>query len=142
MALDIYKFDEAERLAKQLAECQQKRKKAESDRRELEDALVHLLKKRQEIDEGLQETLSTIKRRLDRLTITCRFRESYYEQAKKRLFGTQSSMALQQTSEATADAKRKILDYDSKIGALDARIRDIEERLRQLNQENEVEGMQ
>lgn len=142
MTLAISRLDEVERLTKQIIAYQQKKKRAESDREEMEDALEHLMKKQQEIDEGLQETLHTIRRRLDRLTIKCRFREFYYEQAKKRLFGMQSSMALQQTSEAAADARQKILDYDSEIDDLNVKIQDIEERLRQLKLENEVEGIQ
>lgn len=133
--LDIEHTEEIAELKKKLNEYRSVRRKKASEKETIEEAIGKLQKKCREIEEGLQETADTISRRLDRLPSRCKFRITYFEQAKSKFLNSQSSNAVEQTREAERIAKNKLLDLEDDIEELDRRIHSTEERIRQLSQQ-------
>lgn len=133
--LNIENAAEIARLKQQLSDYKWQRRKKASALEEMEDALQKLQKKRREIEEGLQETSNTISKWLDRIPSKCKFRVTYFEEAKSRFLNPQSSSALEHTRESERTAKNKLIKLEDEVEALDRKIRTTEEQIRQLSQQ-------
>ena len=133
--LNIGNAEEIARLKRKLSDYKWQRRKKASALEEMEDALQKLQKKRREIEEGLQQTANTISKWLDRIPARCKFRVTYYEEAKQRFLNPQSSGALEHTRESVRTAKNKLIRLEDEVEDLDRKIRATEEQIRQLSQQ-------
>ena len=120
------------KLKKQLEDYRSKKKKAEKEQRELNTVITKIRKKADEIEEGLQETLSTVEKRLKKLNPKSRFRVKYLGKVKEFLLNPSSSSAVADTREAERKAKIKYLDLDDSITYYIKRIRELEREIDDL----------
>ena len=133
--INIVKHEEIARLRHQLSDHLWQRRKKASEIKEMEDALGLLQKKSREIEDGLQETFTNISRRVEKIPNRCKFRVTYFENAKSKFLNPQSSYALEHTREAQRLAKNRLLRLEDELKALDREIRDIENQIWQLSQQ-------
>lgn len=130
--------EEINKLQKQLKNYQTKKEQAENEQKELDDIIINIRRKSQEIEEGLQETLKNIQRKIDKINRRSKFKVTYLENAKQFLQNTDALSALECTHEAERKAKIKFLDLDDLINDYSKKIIKIEKEIsalkHQLNQ--------
>lgn len=116
-------------LKKELAELKFKRQKKKSDRKDYEDAYEKLTKKAREIEEGLQETESTMSKWLDKIPANTKFRQTYFETAKAKFLNGESSAALEHVRESKRTTQRRIDKLDEEIEELNEKIKALEKEI-------------
>ena len=124
---------EIRRMQKQLQDCRSKKKKAESEQRELNIIISKIRQKTEEIEGGLQETLRTIEKRLGKLNPKSKFKVKYLEKAKGFLQNSSSSSAVENSRDAERKAKKKYLELDDTISSYNSKIRSLEQDIEKLN---------
>lgn len=122
-----------DKLNRDLLEYKTKRRFKQADVDDMEDALKKLRKKRQEIEEGLQETSDTIEKWVSRLPNNCKFRYRYHEQAKNKFLNPDSSKALEHTLESEGKAEKKLEKLQDELDAINKKIREIEKKIEALS---------
>lgn len=127
---------EINKLQKQLKEYKAKKKKAEKEMSELEDVIAKIRAKSHEIEEGLQETINNIERRLNRINQKSRFRARYLANARNIVLNSDSSMALQGTRDAERKAIKKYWALDDKISEYQSKIFALENQINRLKQQS------
>lgn len=133
-------IEQAERIAKlkiQLIDYKTQSRRKYRDAADMEEGIEKLKKKYREIEDGLQETSNTIRRRLERLPSKCKFRITYYEQAKSMFLNPQSSSALEHTCAAIRTAENRLISLRSDIEGMNKKIAATEDELRLLLQQTE-----
>lgn len=136
MALNQNEIElEISRLQKQLKDYKAKKKKAENDMDELEDIIAKIRIKKREIEDGLQETVNNIEKKLNRINPKSRFRTRYLSKAKSIISNSNSSTALQSTRDAERKAINKYQNLDDQISGYRSKISSLENRLYALNQQ-------
>lgn len=123
---------EIRRLQKQLQDYRSKKKKAESEQRELNTVISKIRQKAEEIERGLQEAISTIERRLDKLNPKSKFKVKYLGKAKGFLQNSSASSAVESTRDAERKAKKKYLELDDTISGYNRKIYGIEQEIEKL----------
>ena len=125
---------EISRLQKQLKDYKAKKKKAANEMDELEDIIAKIRAKACEIEEGLQETVNNIEKKLKRINQKSRFRTRYLSKAKNMLLNSDSSTALQGTRDAERKATNKYWTLDDHISEYQAKISSLESQINELKQ--------
>lgn len=125
---------EISRLQKQLKDYKAKKKKAANEMDELEDIIAKIRAKACEIEEGLQETVNNIEKKLKRINQKSRFRTRYLSKAKNMLLNSDSSTALQGTRDAERKATNKYWTLDDNISEYQAKISSLESQINELKQ--------
>ena len=126
---------EISRLQKQLKDYKSKKKKAENEMDELEDIIAKIRAKAREIEEGLQETINNIEKKLKRINQKSKFRSRYLGKAKNMLLNSDSSNALQGTRGAEKKATDKYWALDDKISGYRTKISSLEGQINALKQQ-------
>lgn len=126
---------EISRLQKQLKDYKSKKKKAENEMDELEDIIAKIRAKAREIEEGLQETVNNIEKKLKRINQNSKFRSRYLGKAKNMLLNSDSSTALQGTRDAERKATNKYWALDDKISGYRTKISSLESQINALKQQ-------
>jgi len=126
---------EISRLQKQLKDYKSKKKKAENEMDELEDIIAKIRAKASEIEEGLQETINNIEKKLKRINQNSKFRSRYLAKAKNMLLNSDSSTALQGTRDAERKATNKYWALDDKISGYRTKISSLESQINALKQQ-------
>lgn len=125
---------EISRLQKQLKDYKAKKKKAANEMDELEVIIAKIRAKACEIEEGLQETVNNIEKKLKRINQKSRFRTRYLSKAKNMLLNSDSSTALQGTRDAERKATNKYWTLDDNISEYQAKISSLESQINELKQ--------
>lgn len=140
--LAITQAEELAELKRQLSDYEQQRKDKNVQIESMEDTLERLQKKSSEIEDGLQETINTISRRLDQIPGRNKFRVIYLEQAKSKVMNPQSAKALEHTREAQRQVKSKLSQLEEEVKTLNSKIRTTEDQIWQLSQQlNQTEDI-
>lgn len=126
---------EINRLQKQLKDYKSKKKKAENEQDELEDIIGKIRAKACEIEDGLQETVNNIEKKLKRINQKSRFKTRYLGNAKNMLLNSDSSTALRGTRDAERKATNKYYALDDKISGYRTKISSIESQINALRQQ-------
>lgn len=126
---------EISRLQKQLKDYKSKKKKAENEMDELEDIIAKIRAKAREIEEGLQETINNIEKKLKRINQKSKFRSRYLGKAKNMLLNSDSSTALQGTRDAEKKATDKYWALDDKVSGYRTKISSLEGQINALKQQ-------
>lgn len=126
---------EISRLQKQLEDYKSKKKKAENEMDEFEDIIAKIRTKVREIEEGLQETVNNIEKKLKRINQNSKFRIRYLAKAKNMLLNSDSSTALQGTRDAERKATNKYWALDDKISGYRTKISSLENQINALKQQ-------
>lgn len=126
---------EISRLQKQLKDYKSKKKQAENEMKELEDIIAKIKAKAREIEEGLQETVKNIEKKLERINKRSRFRTRYLSNAKNMLLNSDSSTALQGTRDAERKATNKYWSLDDQISGYKTKIFTLENKINELKQQ-------
>ena len=126
---------EISRLQKQLKDYKSKKKNAENEMDELEDIIAKIRAKAREIEEGLQETVNNIEKKLKRINQNSKFRSRYLGKAKNMLLNSDSSTALQGTRDAERKATNKYWALDDKISGYRTKISSLESQINALKQQ-------
>lgn len=126
---------EISRLQKQLKYYKSKKKKAENEMDELEDIIAKIRAKAREIEEGLQETVNNIEKKLKRINQKSKFRSRYLGKAKNMFLNSDSSTALQGTRDAERKATNKYWALDDKISGYRTKISSLENQINALKQQ-------
>lgn len=124
-------------LRKQLIEYKSKKKKAENEQDDLEEVIGRIKMKEREIEDGLQETVNNIEKKLKNINQKSRFKTRYLENAKNMLFNSDSSTALQGTRDAERKAMYKYYVLDDKISEYRRKIFTLESKINELAQQLE-----
>lgn len=126
---------EISRLQKQLKDYKSKKKKTENEMDELEDIIAKIRAKAREIEEGLQETINNIEKKLKRINQKSKFRSRYLDKAKNMLLNSDSSTALQGTRDAEKKATDKYWALDDKVSGYRTKISSLEGQINALKQQ-------
>lgn len=132
--------NELRRLRMQLEQYYSKRAKRTKERDEMERIINELHKKEQEIEKGIQQTLTTIKARVDKLNKKSKFRVRYVENAKRILYNSNSSNAIERVRGAERKAKNRCLELDGTINYYNRMIYATEKEICFLKQQLEQTG--
>lgn len=123
------------KLQKQLNDCKLKQKKAKMEMDELEDIIAKLRSKAREIEQGLQETINNIERKLQHINEKSKFKSRYLNSAKSIILNSNSSIALQSTREAEKKAVAKYWDLDDTISEYQTEILMLENQISAFKQQ-------
>ena len=126
---------EISRLQKLLKDYKSKKKNAEKEQDELEDVIGKIRAKAREIEDGLQETVNNIEKKLKRINQKSRFKTRYLGNAKNMLLNSDSSTALQGTRDAERKATDKYYALDDKISGYRTKIVTLESQINALRQQ-------
>lgn len=126
---------EISNLQKQLKDYKSKKKKAENEMDELEDIIAKIRTKAHEIEEGLQETVYNIEKKLKHINQKSKFKSRYLEKAKNMFLNSDSSTALQGTRDAEKKATDKYWALDDKISEYRMKISSLESQINALKQQ-------
>lgn len=132
--------NEIGRLWMQLNQYYSKRKECTKKRDELEEIINKLHEKAQEIETGIQQTLTTIKARVDMLNRKSKFKVRYVENAKRILYNSNSSNAIERVRGAERNAKKRYLELDGTINYYNRKIYATEREIYFLKQQLEQMG--
>lgn len=127
--------EEINRLRRQINSYEESKSQAVSEQKELIAVIDKIGKKAAEIDDGLQQTLSTIDLRLSKVNPNSKFPELYRKAARERLMNSSSSNALAETKEAIQVGQKKCADYDETIKYYSSLIRHTEYEIAQLKRQ-------
>ena len=106
---------EIARLEKQIYIYHKKIKNAKNEQNEIEDSISNLQKRKNEVEQGLNQTFEIIKRRFEALKVKASFKENHYTEVKNIIFGSSSSSVVASIQESLAKAKNKYFELDDDI---------------------------
>ena len=124
--------EQINRVRREIGNYERSRDKAKSEQKELIAVIDKIGKKASEIEDGLQQTLSTIDTKLSRVNQRSRFPELYRAAAKERIMNSKSSNALSETKAAIQSGQKKCSEYDETIKHYSSLIRQKEYELERL----------
>ena len=127
--------EEINRLRRQISSYEKSKSQAVSEQKELIAVIDKIGKKAAEIEDGLQQTLSTIDLKLSKVNPKSRFPELYRNAAKEKIMNSNSSNALAETKEAIQVGQKKCAEYDETIKHYSSLIRQKEYEIEQLKRQ-------
>ena len=127
--------EEINRLRRQISSYEKSKSQAVSEQKELIAVIDQIGKKAAEIEDGLQQTLSTIDLKLSKVNPKSRFPERYRNAAKEKIMNSNSSNALAETKEAIQVGQKKCDEYDETIKHYSSLIRQKEYEIEQLKRQ-------
>ena len=124
--------EEINRLKRQISNYEKDKNKAVNEQKDLISVIDKIGKKANEIEDGLQQTLTTIDIRLSKVNQNSKFPEFYRNAARERILNSKSSNALSETKAAVQSGKKKCAEYDELIQHYSSLIRNCENEVEQL----------
>lgn len=122
------------RLQKQLNNYKAKLKNAKSEQKQVDDLVNQLRRKKREMEDGLQETVNTVKRKIERIKSKNHFGSAYLNEVEKILYSSNSSSALESIKESERKAIQKFNSLDTDIENYKKKISLIEQEIFSLKQ--------
>lgn len=126
---------ELARLNRQLNSYKSKKQKTENEMREIEYIIEKIRIKTHEIEDGLQETLNNIEKKLKLINQRSRFRIRHLDNAKSILLNSTSSNALQSMRDSEKKATDKYWTLDNKLSGYCVKISELESEINVLKQQ-------